>query len=210
MESASRPATSGDSLFNIVKFPSALLRHHHWLAEGPTPSARSTPRGLTAQDDRRRQHGIELSACASKIKVCNVRGCSSVYTRKKYLREKPCHRTTLRLKASVSRHRNEDKPQTAVFTGWVPCGMDAISTFALLDLLGLPKTTGNGRRIAQTMRSLGFVPIKSRRLEPGGYRDTVTRGWARPVRESRCRTSLNLGDSVGTSHFNNPMHSGTN
>ena len=89
-------------------------------------------------------------------------------------------------------------------------GMDAISTFALLDLLGLPKTTGNGRRIAQTMRSLGFVPIKSRRLEPGGYRDTVTRGWARPVRESRCRTSLNLGDSVGTSHFNNPMHSGTN
>jgi hypothetical protein len=33
------------------------------------------------------------------------------------------------------------------------------------------------------MRSLGFVPIKSRRLEPGGYRDTVTRGWTRPVRE---------------------------
>ena len=36
-------------------------------------------------------------------------------------------------------------------------GMQAISTFALLDLLGLPKTTGNGRRIAQTMRSLGFI-----------------------------------------------------
>jgi len=64
-------------------------------------------------------------------------------------------------------------------------GMEAVSTFALLDLLGLPKTTGNGRRIAQTMRSLGFVPIKSRRLEPGGYRDTVTRGWARPIRELR-------------------------
>jgi hypothetical protein len=64
-------------------------------------------------------------------------------------------------------------------------GMDAISTFALLDLLGLPKTTGNGRRIAQTMRSLGFIAIKSRRLMPGGYRDTVTRGWARPVRELR-------------------------
>ena len=62
-------------------------------------------------------------------------------------------------------------------------GMEAISTHALLDLLWLPKTTGNGRRIAATMRSLGFVPIKSRRLEPGGYRDTVTRGWARPVRE---------------------------
>ncbi len=64
-------------------------------------------------------------------------------------------------------------------------GMEAVSTVALLDLLGLPKTTGNGRRVAQTMRSLGFVPIKSRRLMPGGYRDTVTRGWARPVRELR-------------------------
>lgn len=64
-------------------------------------------------------------------------------------------------------------------------GMEAVSTIALLDLLDLPKTTGNGRRIAATMRTLGFVPIKSRRLMPGGYRDTVTRGWARPVRELR-------------------------
>ncbi len=62
-------------------------------------------------------------------------------------------------------------------------GMEAVSTVAVLDLIGLPKTTGNGRRLAQTMRALGFVPIKSRRLMPGGYRDTVTRGWARPVRE---------------------------
>ena len=50
-------------------------------------------------------------------------------------------------------------------------GMEAISTVALLDLLGLPKTTGNGRRIAATMRSWNFVPIKSRRLRPGA---TVT------------------------------------
>jgi hypothetical protein len=63
-------------------------------------------------------------------------------------------------------------------------GMEAISTAAVLDLIGLPKTTSNGRRIAHSMRSLGFVPIKSRRFMPGGYRDTVTRGWARPVRES--------------------------
>ena len=64
-------------------------------------------------------------------------------------------------------------------------GMEAVSTFALLDLLGLPKTTGNGRRIAASMRSLGFIPIKSRRLMPGGYRDTVTRGWACPLRKFR-------------------------
>ena len=47
-------------------------------------------------------------------------------------------------------------------------GMEAISTVALLDLIGLAKTTGNGRRIAPTMRALGFIPIKSRRLLPGG------------------------------------------
>jgi hypothetical protein len=69
-------------------------------------------------------------------------------------------------------------------------GMEAVSTVALLDLLGLPKTTANGRRIAPTMRTLGFVPIKSRRLMPGGYRDTVTRGWARPVRELRNPTPI--------------------
>ena len=63
--------------------------------------------------------------------------------------------------------------------------MEGVSTFALLDLVGLPKTTGNARRIGATMRSLGFIPIKSRRLMPGGYRDTVTRGWARPIRELR-------------------------
>ena len=75
-------------------------------------------------------------------------------------------------------------------------GMEAISTIALLDLLGLPKTTGNGRRLAPTMRTLGFVPIKSRRLEPGGYRDTVTRGWARPVRGIGHRTNLKQGEKV--------------
>ena len=31
----------------------------------------------------------------------------------------------------------------------------------------------------------GFIPIKSRRLMPGGYLDTVTRGWARPICELR-------------------------
>jgi len=84
-------------------------------------------------------------------------------------------------------------------------GMEAVSTVALLDLLGLPKTTGNGRRIAPTMRSLGFIPIKSRRLMPGGYRDTVTRGWCRPVREFS-RASLKQGEKVGSPHLNTPLH----
>ena len=78
-------------------------------------------------------------------------------------------------------------------------GKDAIGTAPLLDLLRLPKTTGNARRISQTMRSLGFVPVKSRRLEPGGYRDTVTRGWTRPVRQSP--TNPKQGEKVGASNF---------
>jgi hypothetical protein len=69
-------------------------------------------------------------------------------------------------------------------------GKEATSTAALLDLLGVPKTTGNARRIANTMRSLGFIPIKSRRLMPGGFRDTVARGWARPVRKTRNSTPI--------------------
>ena len=64
-------------------------------------------------------------------------------------------------------------------------GKQAISSAALLDLLDLPKTTGNARRVGKTMRSMGFVPIKSRRLMPGGFRDTVARGWARPVRQEQ-------------------------
>jgi hypothetical protein len=60
---------------------------------------------------------------------------------------------------------------------------DAISTAALLDLLHAPATTGTARRLAAVMRSLNFIPIKSRRFFPGGRcGNTVTRGWARPVR----------------------------
>jgi hypothetical protein len=59
--------------------------------------------------------------------------------------------------------------------------IEGISTVALLDLIGLPSTTGNARRISKPMQSLGYVPMKSRRFMPGGYRDTVTRGWARPM-----------------------------
>ena len=62
-------------------------------------------------------------------------------------------------------------------------GKDAISTAALLDVVRAPATTGTARRLAAVMRDLHFIPIKSRRLMPGGRAgNTVTRGWARPVR----------------------------
>jgi hypothetical protein len=64
-------------------------------------------------------------------------------------------------------------------------GQTAMSTAALLDLLGLPHTTANGRLLAKTMRSLGFIPLKSRRLLPGGHEGVVTRGWMRPLKPAR-------------------------
>jgi hypothetical protein len=68
-------------------------------------------------------------------------------------------------------------------------GKEIISTAALLDLLRAPATTGTARRLAAVMRNLHFIPIKSRRLMPGGRAgNTVTRGWARPLRELRRKT----------------------
>jgi hypothetical protein len=76
-------------------------------------------------------------------------------------------------------------------------GMHEVSTHALLDLIGLPPTTHNGRRISPVMRSLGFVAIKSRRFMPGGWKDSVTRGWAKPVR----KPGSNQDDKVGNLHL---------
>jgi hypothetical protein len=72
---------------------------------------------------------------------------------------------------------------------------DTISTAALLDLLRAPATTGTAHRLAAVMRSLHFVPIKSRRLMPGGRAgNTVTRGGARPVRATKSSpTTCNAG-----------------
>jgi hypothetical protein len=67
----------------------------------------------------------------------------------------------------------------------LPSCVTSISTVALLDLLDVPHTTGNARRLAQTMRAMGWVGLKSRRLVPGGFRDTTIRGWARPIREKK-------------------------
>jgi hypothetical protein len=68
---------------------------------------------------------------------------------------------------------------------------DAVSTAALLDLLRAPATTGTARRLAAVMRSLDFIPIKSRRLMPGGRAgNTVTRGWARPVRTMKSSPTI--------------------
>lgn len=78
-------------------------------------------------------------------------------------------------------------------------GKDAISTAALLDLLRVPATTATARRLAAVMRSLNFIPIKSRRLMPGGRAgNTVTRGWARPVRTPKSSPTICNAGQAGT------------
>ena len=76
-------------------------------------------------------------------------------------------------------------PWRRIIERGVPANVTSMSTVALLDLLGMRATTGNARRLARTMRSLGWVGLKSRRLVPGGWRGTEGRGWARPVRKLR-------------------------
>jgi hypothetical protein len=60
--------------------------------------------------------------------------------------------------------------------------VEGMSTVCLLDIVGARHNTSNARRLAGIMRELKFVPIQSRRLEPGGYRSTVARGWVKPMR----------------------------
>jgi hypothetical protein len=91
---------------------------------------------------------------------------------------------TSRLRQAAAEHAARDADPLLDKVERCVRGIEAISTNALLDLVGLPNTTGNGRRISKTMRCLGYVPMKSRRFMPGGYRDSVTRGWARPIREA--------------------------
>ena len=86
----------------------------------------------------------------------------------------------------------QDKVEAAVR------GKFAISSAAVLDLIDEPKTTSNARRVAKIMRELGYVAIKTRRFLPGGRcGNTVTRGWARPFRESRSSPTMKRTSAAG-------------
>ena len=91
-----------------------------------------------------------------------------------------------RAKAELSEGDND--PWRRVLRHALPTDVVCTSTVALLDLLGFPPTTGNARRLALTMRAMGWVGLKSRRLVPGGWRGTECRGWSRPVREMKTKT----------------------
>ena len=78
--------------------------------------------------------------------------------------------------------------------------VSSISTIALTDLLGVAPTTGNCRRLALSMRALGWIPLKSRNLMPGGWRTTACRGWTRPTRESKSSFKTTRPGAAGLNH----------
>jgi hypothetical protein len=92
-----------------------------------------------------------------------------------------------RMYQAAQQTEQRSDPWRRVLERALPANVASISSVALLALLDVPPTTGNARRLAQTMRSMGFIPLKSRRLIPGGFRDTTIRGWARPCREVQIR-----------------------
>jgi hypothetical protein len=96
-----------------------------------------------------------------------------------------------RMKAELS--EGQIDPWRHALERALPSNLTCISTVALLDLLGFPPTTANARRLARTMRSMGWVGIKSRRLAPGGWRTTECRGWSRPVRELKQKEYVRHG-----------------
>jgi hypothetical protein len=82
---------------------------------------------------------------------------------------------------------SQEDPWRRALERALPGDVLCTSTVALLGLLDFPVTTGNARRLAKTMKSMGWVGIKSRRLAPGGWRTTECRGWSRPVRGSNTK-----------------------
>src|SRR5262249_31581606 len=87
--------------------------------------------------------------------------------------------------ARAEQEERDSDPWRRVLERALPADVTEVSTVFLCDLIGVRPSTGNARRIAKTMRSLGFFPIRSRKLLPGGWRGSEGRGWARPIRESK-------------------------
>ena len=109
-----------------------------------------------------------------------------------------------RLYSYAQQTEQRSDPWKRVLERALPANVTSISSAALLDLLDVPHTTGNARRLAQTMRAMGWVGLKSRKLTPGGFRDTTIRGWARPMREPGHPPTLKTGETVQSPRLDTP------
>jgi hypothetical protein len=95
--------------------------------------------------------------------------------------------------------RREPVPWLGAVTRALPPKIETISTRSICNLIDVEPTTGNARKVSAVMKTLGYVPIKSRRLAPGGFRDSTIRGWARPLRETKlpCPTGSSPAGAAG-------------
>jgi len=93
-------------------------------------------------------------------------------------------------RAKAEMLNDQEDPWRRLLERALPADVECMSVVGLLDLLNFTPTTGNARRLARTMRSMGWVGIKSRKLAPGGWRSSECRGWARPVREVKTKIEV--------------------
>jgi hypothetical protein len=94
-----------------------------------------------------------------------------------------------RLELELAKRERDADPLLPLVAAAVS-GFEAVSTTAVLTMVGLRPTTGNARKVARSMRTLRYVPIKNRRMPPGGWTDTLCRGWAKsPRRQKSARVS---------------------
>jgi hypothetical protein len=75
----------------------------------------------------------------------------------------------------------DENPYIRIIERALPSDGAMISSAAIAALIGVNiPSTRNSHRIAQAMRSLGYFPVRSRKLLPGGFLDTAARGWIKP------------------------------
>lgn len=89
---------------------------------------------------------------------------------------------------------DQDDPWRRLIERALPSNLVSISTVGIFSLLDLPMNTASCRRVGRIMRQLGWIGIRSRRLEPGSWRTTECRGWSRTVRSTKSSpTTTNAG-----------------
>ena len=70
-----------------------------------------------------------------------------------------------------------------LFERALPPSLTCVSTVHLCELAGLPLNRGSARRIANAMKAMGWIPVRSPNIRPGigrdGWRGSEGRGWVR-------------------------------
>jgi hypothetical protein len=97
-------------------------------------------------------------------------------------------------RATAEKVADQEDPWKRVLERALPASVTSASTVALLALVDFPANTANARRLARTMRSMGWFGLKSRQWAPGGWRSTECRGWSRLVRQAKVRPACGHGE----------------